>query len=51
MLKERLNENKFKRALVAPFRNIVKAISKTFYVKLEYKYITHHICNLKNPKS
>lgn len=50
MLKERLNENKLKRALVAPFRNIVKTISKTLYVKLEYKYITHHKCNLKNPK-
>lgn len=49
MLKERLHENKFKRALVAPFRNIIKTLSKTTYVKLEYKYITHHKCNLKNP--
>ena len=44
-----LKENKFKRALVAPFRNIVKAISKTWYVKYQYKYITHHKLNLKNP--
>lgn len=49
MLKERLHENKFKRALVAPFRNVIKTLSKTTYVKLEYKYITHHKCNLKNP--
>ena len=44
-----LKENKFKRALVAPFRNVVKAISKTAYVKYQYKYITHHKLNLKNP--
>lgn len=44
-----LKENKFKRALVVPFRGIVKAISPTLYVKLQYKYITHHKCNLKNP--
>ena len=44
-----LKENKFKRALVAPFRNVVKAISKTWYVKYQYKYITHHKLNLKNP--
>lgn len=49
MLKERLHENKFKRAFVAPFRNVIKTLSKTTYVKLEYKYITHHKCNLKNP--
>ena len=44
-----LKENKFKRALVSPFRNLVKAVSKTAYVKYQYKYITHHKCNLKNP--
>lgn len=44
-----LKENKLKRALVSPFRNIVKAISKTWYVKSQYKYITHHELNLKNP--
>lgn len=49
MLKERLHENKLKRALVAPFRNVIKTLSKTAYVKLEYKYITHHKCNLKKP--
>ncbi len=44
-----LKENKFKRALVSPFRNIVKAVSKVSYVKYQYKYITHHKLNLKNP--
>jgi len=49
MLNKNLKENKFKRALVTPFRGIVKLISKPLYVKLQYKYITHHKCNLKNP--
>lgn len=49
MANPNLKENKFKRALVSPFRNIVKAFSKTAYVKYQYKYITHHKCNLKNP--
>ena len=44
-----LKENKFKRALVSPFRGLVKAVSKTAYVKYQYKYITHHKLNLKNP--
>ena len=44
-----LKENKFRRALVLPFRNIVKAISPVVYVKYQYKYITHHKLNLKNP--
>ena len=44
-----LKENKFKRFLVVPFRGIVKACSKTAYVKYQYKYITHHKLNLKNP--
>jgi len=45
-----LKENKLKRLVVSPFRGIVKAISKTWYVKSQYKYITHHKCNLKAPK-
>ena len=44
-----LKENKLKRLVLAPFRNIVKAISKTWYVKSQYKYITHHNLNLDNP--
>ncbi|MCQ3034768.1 MAG: glycosyl transferase [Bacilli bacterium] len=45
-----LKENKFKRALVLPFRGIVKTLFPITYVKLQYKYITHHKLNLKNPK-
>lgn len=44
-----LSENRFKRALVLPFRGVIKAISPTLYVKLQYHYITHHKLNLKNP--
>lgn len=49
MLNPRLKENKFKRALVKPFRPLVKALSPVLYVKLQYKYITHHKLNLKDP--
>lgn len=49
MLNPNLKENKLKRALVTPFRGIIKAISPVFYVKCQYKYITHHKLNLKNP--
>lgn len=44
-----LKENKFKRALVVPFRGIIKKIAPISYVKYQYKYITHHKLNLKNP--
>ena len=44
-----LKESKLKRALAVPFRGLVKLISRELYVKLQYKYITHHPCNLKNP--
>lgn len=44
-----LKENKFKRMLVVPFRGLVKAINKVTYVKLQYKYITHHKLDLNNP--
>ena len=44
-----LKENKFKRALALPFRGLIKAISPSLYVKLQYRYITHHKCNLKHP--
>ena len=49
MANPNLKENKLKRALVLPFRGLVKAISPTLYVKCQYKYITHHKLNLKNP--
>ena len=43
-----LKENKFKRALVVPLKPFFK-LSPTSYVKHQYKYITHHKLNLKNP--
>lgn len=49
MLAKRLHENKLKRALVAPWRNLVKTLSPVAYVKYQYRYITHHKLNLKNP--
>ena len=44
-----LKENKLKRLVALPFRGIIKALNKTQYVKMQYKYITHHKLNLKNP--
>lgn len=44
-----LKENKIKRFFVAPFRNVVKLISKKAYISYQYKYITHHKLNWKNP--
>lgn len=49
MANKNLKENKLKRFVAVSVRGIVKAISKTEYVKLQYKYITHHKLNLKNP--
>ena len=44
-----LKENKIKRFFVAPFRNVVKLISKKAYISYQYKYITHHKLNWINP--
>ena len=49
MLNKNLKENKFKRALVSPFRGLVKAFSKKAYISYQYKYITHHKLHWKNP--
>lgn len=49
MANPNLKENKLKRTIAVPFRGLIKAISPTLYVKLQYKYITHHKLNLKNP--
>ena len=49
MLSENLHENKFKRAVVSPFRGLVKAFNKKAYISYQYKYITHHKLNWKNP--
>lgn len=42
MANPNLKENKFKRALVSPFRGLVKRVSKKAYISYQYKYITHH---------
>ncbi len=42
MANPNLKENKFKRALISPFRGLVKACSKRAYISYQYKYITHH---------
>ena len=49
MPNKNLKENKFKRAVVSPFRGVVKAFSKKAYISYQYKYITHHKLNWKNP--
>ena len=43
-----LKENKVKRFFVAPFRNVVKALSKKGYISYQYKYITHHKLDWEN---
>ena len=49
MANPNLKENKFKRLLCLPFRSAVRVLFPVTYVKLQYKYITHHKLNLKNP--
>lgn len=49
MANKNLHENKFKRALAVSFRSIVKLLSKRWYVKCQYKYITHRALNLDQP--
>lgn len=44
-----LKENKLKRMLALPVRGIIKKISPLTYIKLQYRYITHHKLNIKNP--
>lgn len=44
-----LKENKLKRALGVSTRRIIKAVSPIAYVKLQYKYITHHTLHLNPP--
>ena len=45
-----LNENMFKRSIAVCFRGVVKLISKKAYISFQYKYITHHKLNWKDPK-
>lgn len=47
-MNKNLKENKLKRALVLPLKPFFK-LFPTSYVKHQYKYITHHKLNLKNP--
>ena len=49
MLNKRLHENKFKRAVGLLVRPVYKRLMPIHYVKSEYRYITHHKCNLNNP--
>lgn len=44
-----LKQNRLKHFLASCFRYPVKAISKALYVKLQYRFITHHKLNLDNP--
>ena len=48
MLNPNLKENKLKRAVVLPFRGLVKFCSKKKYISYQYKYITHHKLDWKN---
>ena len=47
MRNKNLKENLFLRSIALPMRNVIKHISPTLYVKMQYKYITHHKRNLK----
>lgn len=49
MANPNLKENKLIRAVVSPFRNVIKTFFPITYVKFQYKYITHHKLNFKNP--
>ncbi len=49
MANKNLKENKLKRFLAVSIRGVIKLISPTLYVKSQYRYITHHKLNLKNP--
>ena len=49
MANPNMKENKFKRSIAVLSRGIIKKISPVCYVKKQYKYITHHKLNLKNP--
>lgn len=49
MRNKNLKENRFKRFLGIISRGLIKHLSPKLYVKMQYKYITHHKCDLKNP--
>ena len=45
-----IKENKFKRFIGVSTRGIIKAFSKKKYIALQYRYITGHKLNWKNPE-
>jgi len=49
MPNKNLKENKIKRLIAVSVRNTVKVLSKKKYIEWQYKYITHHKLNFKNP--
>ena len=49
MANPNLKENKLKRAIALPFRGVIKTFFPKAYIKLQYKYITHHKLNLDKP--
>ena len=49
MANPNLKENKIKRFFAVSIRGLIKFISKKKYIELQYKYITHHSLNWKNP--
>ena len=49
MANPNLKENKVKRFFAVSVRGAVKLVSKKKYIELQYRYITHHKLNLKNP--
>ncbi len=49
MRNKNLKENRFLRAMVLPFRSIIRTLMPITYVKCQYRYITHHKLHLKKP--
>lgn len=49
MANPNLKENKVKRFVASLLREPVKFLSPRQYVRWQYRYITHHACDLKNP--
>lgn len=49
MLAKRLHENKIRRFFASLVRKPIQALFPVLYVKLQYRYITGHKLNLKNP--
>jgi len=49
MRNKNIKENLIIRAIALPVRNLIRVLAPISYVKLQYKYITHHKLNLKNP--